>query len=54
MNFLNADEADARTQDAYRGNYQRLAEVKRAYDPDNLFRTNKNIVPASAGADGRG
>jgi FAD/FMN-containing dehydrogenase len=45
VNFLNADEGDARTHDAYRANYQRLAEVKRAYDPDNVFRTNKNIDP---------
>lgn len=48
VNFLNADESAARTHDAYRGNYARLADIKRAYDPDNLFRVNKNIVPSSA------
>jgi FAD/FMN-containing dehydrogenase len=24
----------------------RLREIKRAWDPDNLFRVNKNIAPA--------
>jgi Berberine and berberine like len=26
-------------------NYDRLVEVKRAYDPDNPFHLNQNIVP---------
>jgi hypothetical protein len=54
VNFLNADEGDARTRDAYSANYQRLADVKRAYDPDNVFRTNKNIDPASGAGRGQG
>ena len=29
----------------YRANYDRLVEVKRAYDPDNLFHLNQNIAP---------
>ena len=29
-------------------NYDRLAQVKRAYDPDNLFHLNQNITPAVA------
>jgi FAD/FMN-containing dehydrogenase len=28
-------------------NLRRLAEVKREYDPDNFFRLNNNILPAS-------
>jgi FAD/FMN-containing dehydrogenase len=31
---------------AYGENLQRLAEVKKLYDPDNLFRLNNNIAPA--------
>ncbi|MDH4037426.1 MAG: FAD-binding oxidoreductase [Candidatus Krumholzibacteria bacterium] len=46
VNFLNADEAGDRIQDAFGGNMKRLGEVKQAWDPDNLFRVNKNIAPA--------
>jgi FAD/FMN-containing dehydrogenase len=36
----------ARTAAAYGDNYQRLRTVKATYDPDNLFRVNRNIPPA--------
>ncbi len=45
VNFLTDDERD-RIRTAYGTNYQRLAQVKRRYDPDNLFRMNQNIKPA--------
>jgi FAD/FMN-containing dehydrogenase len=45
VNFLTADEI-GRVRAAYGANYDRLARVKRAYDPENLFRTNQNILPA--------
>lgn len=45
VNFLTEDEAD-RVESAYRGNIERLREVKRQYDPENLFRLNQNIRPA--------
>jgi FAD/FMN-containing dehydrogenase len=46
VNFLTQDESD-RTADAYGANYQRLAQIKMKYDPDNLFRNNQNIHPAA-------
>ena len=45
VNFLTADEGD-RVRAAYGSNYDRLAQVKRKYDPANLFSTNQNIKPA--------
>ncbi|HEX6397251.1 MAG TPA: FAD-binding oxidoreductase [Steroidobacteraceae bacterium] len=30
----------------YRGNYPRLVEIKKKYDPTNLFRLNANVKPA--------
>ncbi len=49
VNFMPEDESE-RTPDAYGTNYQRLAQVKLQYDPDNLFRTNQNIRPAIGAA----
>jgi hypothetical protein len=48
LNFLEK-EGDERIREAYPPEtYQRLAEVKHRYDPDNVFRLNQNIQPASA------
>ena len=45
VNFL-GDEGEARVRDAYPGTtWDRLVEVKRRYDPENLFRSNHNIAP---------
>jgi FAD/FMN-containing dehydrogenase len=40
------DEGQDRVRASYRDNYDRLAHIKRTYDPDNLFRVNQNIRPA--------
>jgi FAD/FMN-containing dehydrogenase len=49
VNFL-ADEGAGRVRAAYPGRtWDRLAEVKRRYDPTNLFRLNQNVPPAAAG-----
>jgi FAD/FMN-containing dehydrogenase len=45
LNFLGAEGVD-QVKAAYGDNYQRLAELKKKYDPTNLFRVNQNIKPA--------
>jgi FAD/FMN-containing dehydrogenase len=48
MNYLDEDDmlADP-ARAAYGPNYERLVQVKNAYDPDNLFRMNTNITPTA-------
>jgi FAD/FMN-containing dehydrogenase len=45
INFQGVDEGEERIRAAYGANFDRLVEVKSKYDPDNLFRANRNIRP---------
>jgi FAD/FMN-containing dehydrogenase len=45
VNFQLAEDDTTRTADAYGKNYERLMRVKAEYDPHNLFRVNRNILP---------
>ncbi len=46
INFMAADD-QGRIRDNYGPGYDRLAAVKRTYDPANLFHLNQNILPAA-------
>lgn len=47
LNFMMDDEGEGRLKAAYGDNYERLATLKKKYDPNNLFRVNQNIRPAA-------
>jgi FAD/FMN-containing dehydrogenase len=42
INFM-MEEGEDRVRASYRENYERLAAIKKKYDPTNLFRVNQNI-----------
>ena len=44
INFMSEDD-QSRIKANYKGNYKRLVDVKRKYDPNNLFHVNQNIKP---------
>jgi FAD/FMN-containing dehydrogenase len=44
VNFMDDDDA-SRVRANYGGNYDRLVQIKRHYDPHNVFRVNQNIAP---------
>jgi FAD/FMN-containing dehydrogenase len=45
LNYLGDDQADDAVRAAYGPNYERLREIKRRYDPENVFHLNHNIAP---------
>ena len=47
VNFASADDQE-RVRDNFGIGYERLAQIKRRYDPANLFHLNQNITPAVA------
>jgi FAD/FMN-containing dehydrogenase len=46
VNFVSDARDEAQVRAAYGSNYERLAAIKRSYDPDNLFRANLNVRPS--------
>jgi FAD/FMN-containing dehydrogenase len=46
VNFM-MDEGEGRVEAAFGENYERLREVKTAYDPGNVFHVNQNVEPAT-------
>ena len=47
VNFMTEEESD-RVTAAYGANYNRLTQIKKQYDPDNLFHVNQNIKPSTS------
>jgi FAD/FMN-containing dehydrogenase len=45
LNYLGDDQGADAVRGAYGPNYDRLVELKRQYDPDNVFKHNHNIQP---------
>ena len=42
------DEGEERVKASYREYYERLAQIKAKYDPQNFFHVNQNIKPAAS------
>jgi len=47
INFLTQDESPERVEAALGSSLQQLAKIKAKWDPENVFRTNRNIRPSS-------
>jgi len=45
INFQSADEDGDRVRASYGANYPRLLDLKRTYDPENVFSSNRNVRP---------
>lgn len=38
---------DTRTKDIFGGNYEKLVELKRQYDPENIFSKAYSLIPGA-------
>lgn len=47
VNFLSADDPQARVRESYGINFERMIELKNKYDPTNLFHLNANVEPTT-------
>ena len=47
INFQTADEDEQRIRATYGANFDRLVRIKAKYDPENVFRSNRNIRPVT-------
>jgi FAD/FMN-containing dehydrogenase len=45
VNFASADD-QGKVRDNFGAGYEKLARVKRQYDPGNVFHLNQNVIPA--------
>lgn len=45
VNFVAHDADDTRTRSAFGANYERLAQIKARYDPNNVFSSTQNVLP---------
>jgi hypothetical protein len=45
VNYLTSGAGEAGLRAAYGSNYERLGAIKRKFDPDNFFSSNRNIKP---------
>lgn len=47
VNFQTSEEGEDHVRASYGANFDLLVEIKTRYDPDNLFRSNRNIAPTA-------
>ncbi len=48
VNFMMDGEGEDRIRATYKNSYGKLSQIKAKYDPDNFFRVNQNIRPATS------